>query len=35
MEKRVSGGEYVFSIVGRDDDETTNVALREKLRHSE
>src|SRR5258707_10785134 len=32
MEKRVSGGEYVFSIVGRDDDETTNVALREKLR---
>lgn len=32
MEKRVSGGEYVFSIVGWDDDETTNVALREKLR---
>lgn len=32
MEKRVVGGEYVFSIVGRDDDETTNVALREKLR---
>jgi very-short-patch-repair endonuclease len=32
MDKRVSGGEYVFSIVGRDDDETTNVALREKLR---
>jgi very-short-patch-repair endonuclease len=32
MEKRVSGGEYVFSIAGRDDDETTNVALREKLR---
>jgi hypothetical protein len=32
MEKRVAGGEYVFSIVGRDDDETTNVALREKLR---
>lgn len=32
MEKRVAGGEYVFSIVGRDDDETTNIALREKLR---
>jgi hypothetical protein len=32
MEKRVVAGEYVFSIVGRDDDETTNVALREKLR---
>ena len=32
MEKRVSAGEYVFSIAGRDDDETTNVALREKLR---
>jgi hypothetical protein len=32
MEKRVAGGEYVFSIAGRDDDETTNVALREKLR---
>jgi very-short-patch-repair endonuclease len=32
MEKRVVAGEYVFSIAGRDDDETTNVALREKLR---
>jgi hypothetical protein len=32
MEKRVVAGEYVFSIVGRDDDETTNVALREKIR---
>jgi hypothetical protein len=32
MEKRVVAGEYVFSVVGRDDDETTNVALREKLR---
>jgi hypothetical protein len=32
MEKRVANGEYVFSITGRDEDETTNVALREKLR---
>src|SRR5260370_28725086 len=32
MEKRVVTGEYVFSIAGRDDDETTNVALWEKLR---
>src|SRR5579871_2263102 len=32
MEKRIVGGEYVFSIAGRDDDETTNVALREKLK---
>ena len=31
MEKRITNGEYVFSIAGRDDDETTNVALREKL----
>jgi hypothetical protein len=32
MEKRITNGEYVFSIAGRDDDETTNVALREKLK---
>jgi hypothetical protein len=32
MEKRVAAGEYVFSILGRDDDEISNVALREKLR---
>lgn len=32
MDRRVVAGEYVFSIAGRDDDETTNVALREKLR---
>jgi Protein of unknown function (DUF4011) len=32
MEKRVVNGEYIFSIAGRDDDTTTNVALREKLR---
>ena len=32
MEKRVVAGEWVFSIAGRDDDETTNVALREKIR---
>jgi hypothetical protein len=33
MEKRITNGEYVFSIAGRDDDEATNVALREKLKH--
>jgi hypothetical protein len=32
MEKRIANGEYVFSIAGRDEDETGNVALREKLR---
>jgi Protein of unknown function (DUF4011) len=32
MEKRITNGEYVFSVAGRDDDETTNVALREKLK---
>ena len=32
MDKRVVNGEYVFSIAGRDDDATTNVALREKLK---
>jgi hypothetical protein len=32
MEKRIANGEYVFSIAGRDDDEATNVALREKLK---
>jgi hypothetical protein len=32
MEKRIANGEYVFSIAGRDDDETANVALREKLK---
>lgn len=32
MEKRVTNGEYIFSITGRDEDETTNVALKEKLR---
>ena len=32
MEKRIANGEYIFSIIGRDDDETVNVALREKLR---
>jgi hypothetical protein len=32
MEKRVANGEFVFSIAGRDDDETVNVALREKLK---
>ncbi len=32
MERRVASGEYIFSIAGRDEDETTNVALREKLR---
>jgi hypothetical protein len=32
MEKRIVNGEYVFSIAGRDDDVTANVALREKLK---
>lgn len=32
MERQVASGEYVFSIKGRDEDETTNAALREKLR---
>jgi hypothetical protein len=32
MEKRIAQGEYIYSIRGRDDDETTNVALREKLK---
>lgn len=32
MGKRVVNGEYVYSLAGRDDDETPNVALREKLR---
>ena len=32
MEKRIANGEYVFSIAGRDDDEASNVALREKLK---
>jgi Protein of unknown function (DUF4011) len=32
MEKRIANGEYIFSITGRDDDETVNVALHEKLR---
>jgi hypothetical protein len=32
MEKRAVNGEYTFSIAGRDEDETTNVALREKLK---
>lgn len=32
MEKRVSNGEYVYSVSGRDDDESVNVALREKLK---
>ena len=32
MEKRITQGEYIYSIRGRDDDETTNVALREKLK---
>jgi len=32
MEKRVVSGEYTFAISGRDEDETTNVALREKLK---
>ena len=29
MEKRIANGEYIFSIIGRDDDEAVNVALRE------
>jgi hypothetical protein len=32
MEKHIANGEYVFSIAGRDDDVTANVALREKLK---
>jgi very-short-patch-repair endonuclease len=32
MEKRIVNGEYVFSLLGRDDDVTANVALREKLK---
>jgi very-short-patch-repair endonuclease len=32
MEKRVSQGDYVYSIRGRDDDEASNAALREKLK---
>ncbi len=32
MEKRISQGDYVYSISGRDDDEATNAALREKLK---
>ncbi len=32
MDRRVASGEYIFSISGRDEDETTNAALREKLR---
>jgi Protein of unknown function (DUF4011)/AAA domain len=32
MDKRIANGEYTFSIAGRDDDETANVALREKLK---
>lgn len=32
MEKRIANGEYVYSIAGRDDDEASNVALREKLK---
>lgn len=32
MEKRIASGEYVYSIAGRDDDEASNVALREKLK---
>lgn len=32
MEKRIANDEYTFSIAGRDDDETANVALREKLK---
>ena len=32
MEKRISQGEYIYSILGRDDDEAVNVALREKLK---
>ncbi|WP_316173010.1 DUF4011 domain-containing protein [Bradyrhizobium sp. SZCCHNRI2049] len=32
MEKRIASGEYIYSITGRDDDEASNVALREKLK---
>lgn len=32
MAKRIASGEYVYSIAGRDDDEASNVALREKLK---
>jgi hypothetical protein len=32
MEKRAVNGEYIFAISGRDEDETTNLALREKLK---
>ena len=32
MEKRISQGEYVYSIQGRDDDDAPNVALKEKLK---
>ena len=32
MEKEIVSGEYIFSIAGRDEDETTNAALREKLK---
>lgn len=32
IEKRISQGEYIYSIQGRDDDVTANVALREKLK---
>ena len=32
MEKSIVSGEYIFSIAGRDEDETTNAALREKLK---
>ena len=32
MDRKVAAGEYIFSITGRDEDETTNAALREKLR---
>jgi very-short-patch-repair endonuclease len=32
MEKRIAQGDYVYSITGRDDDESTNAALREKLK---
>lgn len=32
MEKRITQGDYVYSLSGRDDDESTNAALREKLK---
>jgi hypothetical protein len=32
MEKRIASGEYIYSIMGRDDDEASNVALHEKLK---